>query len=39
LHSAFNKTYTADFGQFDGLIGEYKDMSGFTKHLLSDPCK
>jgi len=39
LYNAFNKTYTADFGQFDDLIGEYKDTNGFTKQLLSDSCK
>ena len=39
LYNAFNKNYTADFGHFDDLIGEYKDTSGFTKQLLSDSCK
>lgn len=36
LYNAFNRNYTADFGHFDDLIGEYKDTNGFTKQLLSD---
>ncbi|XP_052084245.1 uncharacterized protein LOC127721526 isoform X2 [Mytilus californianus] len=39
LYNEFQKNYTADFGHYDALIGEYKNTSGFTQQLLSDSCK